>query len=106
MPLETWQYELREAAAERLAAAREARERFGEPTIVSPPTNASGLSAREPTTTTTGRRILDWRPDPDESTAADFRGERPQQALVEGVGWCRYSWRLMAVMIGGQWELC
>lgn len=108
--MEPWQYDIQQAAAERREQSREARERFGEPisrpaavSQAAPPTNES-LSAREPTATTTGRRILAWRDDP--AGKADCRREIEQQALVEGVGWCRYCWRLNAVMVGGKWELC
>lgn len=46
------------------------------------------------------RRILEWR----ESGKADHWGEPGSEAYVEGVGWCAYSWRLCAILIGREWR--
>ena len=43
--------------------------------------------------TRTGRKILAWR-----------LGADVEEALVEGKGWCRYSGRLSAILIDGEWH--
>lgn len=54
----------------------------------------------EPARTKTGYVIRDWR----DTDRRDWCGEVIREALIEGIGWCQYSWRLSAILINGRWH--
>jgi hypothetical protein len=43
--------------------------------------------------------VAEWR----ETGEVDCWGEPVQEGLVVGFGWCRWSWRMAALLIDGKW---
>jgi len=45
-------------------------------------------------------KVAKWR----ETPFKDSYGETISEGYIPEIGWCRYSWRLGALLINGQWH--